>query len=129
MYICIEGLGIIHNYYKNNSYGDNRSVDVIILYSRQADTWVQKLTNLGALDGGVPMSHVELKKMAMSHVSVANKSLCPLSNLRNGNVACHYRFPPFCCVARAPCRMSNLRNGPVAVSNLVVQTHNLTRPP
>ena len=62
-------------------------------------------------------------KNAMSHVSVANKSVCPLSNLRNGNVACHYRFPPSCCVARAPCRMSNLRNGHVAVSNLVVQTH------
>ena len=70
-------------------------------------------------------SHVACKKMLMSHVSVANKSLCPLSNLRNGNVACHYRFPPSCRVARAPCGMSNLRNGHVAVSNLVVQTHRI----
>ena len=49
--------------------------------------------------------------------------LCPLSNLRNGNVACHYRFALSCRVASTPCRMSNLRNDHVAVSNLVVQTH------
>ena len=61
--------------------------------------------------------------MVMSHVSVANKYLCPLSNLRKDNVACHYRFTPSCRVTKAPCRMSNLRNSHVAVSNLVVQTH------
>ena len=74
--------------------------------------------------GGVPMSHVEFKKW-QCRMSLSLINRCLLSNVRNGNVACHYRFSPSCRVARAPCRMSNnyLRNGHVAVSNLVVQTH------
>ena len=31
--------------------------------------------------------------MAMSHGIVANLCLCHMSNVRNGNVACHYLFP------------------------------------
>ena len=57
-------------------------------------------------------------EMAISYVSVAKKSLCPLSNLRNGNVTCHYRFTTSGSVTKTLCRMSNLRNGHVAMSNL-----------
>ena len=71
----------------------------------------------GALDWGVPMSHVKFKKWKCRTSLIANTSLCPLSNLRNGDVACHYRFPPSCRVAKAPCRMSNFRNGYVAMWN------------
>ena len=44
---------------------------------------------MGPWIGGSPCRMLILR-MAMSHVSVANKCLCPLSNLRNGNVSCHY---------------------------------------
>ena len=70
---------------------------------------VSGVGSLGALDGG----------------GGGGGSPCCMSNLRNGNVAFHYRFPLSCRVARAPCRMSNLRNGHIAVSNLVVQTHSI----
>ena len=63
--------------------------------------------------------------MAMPHASVARKIVCPLRNLRKGKVACHYRFTPSCRVTKAHCHMSILRNGHVAISNLVVQTHDM----
>ena len=45
---------------------------------------------VGALDGGSPVSPVDLKKMAMSHVIVAYFPQCHMSNLREGYVYCHY---------------------------------------
>ena len=69
------------------------------------------------------MSHVELKKiLAKSHVSVAEKSLRPLSNLRNDNVAYHFRFTPSCLLTKALCHMAYLRRARVVMSNLVVES-------
>ena len=49
------------------------------------DTW-------GPGRGGGPMLHVEFKKwQCRMYLSlIGPKSICPLSNLRNGNVECHY---------------------------------------
>ena len=82
------------------------------------------MSNGGALDGGVPTSPVKLKKTPMSHVSIAKEWPCPLSILGKGPDACHYNSKASCRVTNPSCCMSNLRNGHVAMSNLVVQTHN-----
>ena len=36
----------------------------------------------------------KIEEMAMLHVSVAKKVICPLSILRTVNVACHYDIRP-----------------------------------
>ena len=46
----------------------------------------------------------------MSHVSVAYYSPCPLSNLRNGHVTCHYLLGPHVAVSKVYVALSNLRN-------------------
>ena len=70
--------------------------------------------------GGGLMAHVEFKKRQFRiSLMLRNPPLSPI-DLRNGNVACHYRFSS---PVGSLCRMSYLRNGNVAVSNLVVQTH------
>ena len=40
------------------------------------------------------------------------KCPCPLSNLRNGRVPCHYLFGPQVAVAKVHVALWNLRNGP-----------------
>ena len=56
----------------------------------------------------------------MSHVSVAQYCPCPLSNLRNGHVQCHYLVGPHVADANVHVALSNLRNGYVALSILGV---------
>ena len=78
---------------------------------------------------GGPHVTCRFQKTAMSHVFVATIFPCPLSNLRNVHVACHYEFLALSCdqgplshvefkkhqglpVTRPPCRMSNLKKRP-----------------
>ena len=64
------------------------------------------------------MSHTDYK-IWQCHMFLSILILYLLPNLRNGNVACHYRFTLSCSVTKALCCMSNLGNGHVAVSNVV----------
>ena len=62
----------------------------------------------GAFDGGVLMSHVDLKKR-QCHMSLSLKNLpCPPSNLRNDHVSCYYLAGPRVAVSNvymSPCRI------------------------
>ena len=82
--------------------------------------WAQ--TNLGLLieGAGVPMSHVDLTKMAMPHVCVAYFPPCHMSNWRNSQVSCHYLFLPQWHMSlrlmsqKSPCRRVKFRSqGPL----------------
>ena len=65
--------------------------------------------------------------MAILHVSVAKEFPCPLSNLRNGHVPCHYLFGAHVAVTKVHVALSNLRNKPVTLSILGVKGHSFGR--
>ena len=63
---------------------------------------------------------MSILRNANVHVSVAYYFPCPLSNLRNANVPCHYIILPNVAVAKGHVTLSNSRNGHVALSILGV---------
>ena len=58
------------------------------------------------------MSHVDLKKMAISHVSDAYFPPCRMSNFRNGLVSCNYIFLPSYRMALTPMSHVEFKKSP-----------------
>ena len=70
------------------------------------------------------MPHVDFKKCQCRRSLLLNYFPCPLSNLRNANVPCHYIIWANVAVDKGHVTLSNLKNGHVALSILGVWGRN-----